>query len=98
MDRITQIARSLARWAGPACAATWLLLATPGAQARETEHFFEVSQAVGSKLGRSRLLEVPFYMKGQEGAPEATQLLGTWTQERSFVATRKAVMSPSCRH
>jgi|GEM_PF-943625 len=63
---------------------SWLLLAVaPHTSARETEHFFEVSQAVTSKLGRTRLLEVPFYMKGQEGAPEATQSLGTWTQERS---------------
>ncbi len=53
------------------------------AQARETEHFFEVSQAVTSKLGRTKLLEIPFYMKGQEGAPIATQQLGTWYQERS---------------
>lgn len=60
-----------------------LLAMIPESHTRETEHFFEVSQAVTSKFGRTRLLEVPFYMNGQEGAPEATQSLGTWTQERS---------------
>lgn len=66
----------------------FVVLATTGfmaatVQARETEHFFEVSQAVESKLGRTKLLDVPFYMKGQDGAPEAVKLLGTWSQERS---------------
>jgi len=60
-----------------------LLSLASGANARETEHLFEVAQAVDSKLGKSRLLEIPFYMKGQEGAPEGAQLLGTWTMERA---------------
>jgi hypothetical protein len=60
-----------------------LTAAVPETAARETEHIFEVSQAVNSKLARTKLLEVPFFMKGQEGAPAATQNLGTWTQERS---------------
>jgi hypothetical protein len=55
----------------------------PAAQARETEHFFDVAQAVGSQTARTRLLETPFYMKGQDGAPPTTQLISTWTQERS---------------
>lgn len=77
------------RFAHPSRVMPALLLASAlstvagAAEARETEHFFEVSQAVTSKLGRTKLLDVPFYMKGQEGAPEATQQLGTWTQERS---------------
>lgn len=55
---------------------------TPLAMARETEHFFDVAQAAESPLGKSRLLGMPFYMKGQP-APESVKLLSTWTQERS---------------
>ena len=55
---------------------------SPLVQARETEHFFDVAQATESPLGKSRLLGIPFYMKGQE-APVAVKQLSTWTQERA---------------
>ncbi len=55
---------------------------SPLVQARETEHFFDVAQASESPLAKSRLLGIPFYMKGQE-SPVAVKVLSTWTQERA---------------
>ena len=46
---------------------TALLLLSPlSAQARETEHVLSTKDAAESELGKSRLYDVPFYMKGQK--------------------------------
>ncbi|MCP5180431.1 MAG: hypothetical protein H6993_01550 [Pseudomonadales bacterium] len=52
------------------------------ALARETEYFFDVQSAVTSPRAAKVLHDIPFFMKGQEGAPVATRVINITTFER----------------
>ena len=67
------------------------LLAPLGAQARNTEHLYPVEEAKSSDLGEARLLDVPFYMKGQKH-PKVKKTLSEVNTDRS---TRGAFRSDS---
>ena len=67
------------------------LLAPLGAQARNTEHLYPVEEAKSSDLGEARLLDVPFYMKGQKH-PKVKKRLSEVNTDRS---TRGAFRSDS---
>ena len=59
-----------------------LALAPVSAHARNTEHFYPVEEARTSELGEARLLDVPFYMKGQKH-PKVKQTLSEVNTDRS---------------
>jgi hypothetical protein len=67
------------------------LLAPLGAWARDTEHLFPAEEAKSSDLGQARLLDVPFYMKGQKH-PKVKKTLSEVNTDRS---TRGAFRSDS---
>lgn len=71
------------------------LLLPLGAQARNTEVFVPAESATRSEHARGYLLDVPYYLKGQPGAPEGKPLLTVTTQQ----STRGAFRSDqaSCR-
>lgn len=68
-----------------------LALVPLSAQARDTEHFYPVEEAAQSDLGQSRLLSVPYYMKGQKHPP-VKKVLSEINTDRS---TRGAFRSDS---
>lgn len=78
------VGSSVGSWVGKWTGIVFFALGglSPLVEARETELFFDVAQATESPLGKSRLLSIPFYMKGGD-APVAVKLLSTWTQERA---------------
>jgi len=53
------------------------------AQARNTERLIDVTAAVESAMGKAKLLDVPFYMKGQKH-PKVKTKLG------NYMSTRKS--------
>lgn len=55
-------------------------LATP-AFAREDFHDFPVKDAAESELGKERLFDVPYYMKGQKHPPVASEI-GIYTANK----------------
>jgi len=59
------------------------------AEARETFHDLSVQEAAESELGKQKLLEVPFYMKGQKH-PKVAQDLGVFTSNRRTNAFNKS--------
>jgi hypothetical protein len=67
----------------------FLLMAPDHAQARATEHFFPAADARDSDLGMNKLLDVPFFLKGQKH-PAVQKTL---RQVRSQRSTRGAFRS-----
>ena len=59
------------------------------AAARDTFHDLPVEEAKQSELGAEKLLDVPFYMKGQEH-PAVAQDLGVFTSNRRTNAFNKS--------
>jgi hypothetical protein len=59
-----------------------VLIFAGSAAARNTEHYYEVSKAVESALGKERLLNVPFYFAGQQH-PGTKKTFGVWSANRS---------------
>lgn len=59
-----------------------LLLMPVAAQARNTEHEYPISAAVQSKLGKEKLLQVPFYFAGQRH-PRARTNMGEWRTNKT---------------
>lgn len=59
------------------------------AEARDTFHDLSVESANQSELGKEKLLDLPFYMKGQEH-PEVAQDLGVFTSNRRTNAFNKS--------
>lgn len=59
-----------------------VLLAPLAAQARNTDHVLPVKSAVESDVGRSKLLDVPFYFAGQSH-PAVAEDLGEVRSNRS---------------
>jgi len=59
------------------------------AEARETFHDLSVESATESALGREKLLDVPFYMKGQKHSKVA-QDFGVFTSNRRTNAFNKS--------
>lgn len=59
-----------------------LLLAPFGAQARNTEQFYSAEDAKNSDVGQEKLLDVPFYMKGQKH-PKVKKTLSEVQSQRS---------------
>lgn len=51
--------------------------------ARNTEHFFDVEDAVQSRLGKERLRDIPFYFAGQEHPPIAKKISATRSNRHS---------------
>lgn len=58
-----------------------VLTAVP-ADARNTEHLFDVKDAIDHGTGNANLLDIPYYMKGQ-AHPGVAKKIGTWTSNRS---------------
>lgn len=54
-----------------------ILLMPVAAQARSTQHDYPISAAVQSKLGKEKLLQVPFYFAGQRH-PRVRTNMGEW--------------------
>lgn len=75
--------------------ATALFLVPLAAWARNTEHILSVATARDSQVGEAKLLDVPFYMKGQEH-PAVAKVISEPTSNRT---TRGAFRSDeeSCR-
>jgi hypothetical protein len=71
-----------------------LLLAAP-AQARDTEHFFSAAEAAESDVGKAKLLDVPFYLRGQEHPAFGRELLEMSTEKSTRGAFRTDLTS--CR-
>jgi hypothetical protein len=71
------------------------LLLPLAAQARNTEVFVPAESATRSEHARGYLLDIPYYLKGQPGAPNGKPLLTVTTQQ----STRGAFRSDqaSCR-
>jgi uncharacterized protein YbjQ (UPF0145 family) len=71
------------------------LLLPVAAQARNTEVFVSAESATRSQHARGYLLDIPYYLKGQPGAPRGKALATVTTQQ----ATRGAFRSDeaSCR-
>jgi hypothetical protein len=59
-----------------------LLLVPLAAQARDTEHILPVATARDGQLGQAKLLDVPFYMHGQEH-PALAKLISEPTSNRT---------------
>ena len=67
------------RW--PMLALLGAILIPAEADARETFHDLEVTGAAESELGRSKLLDVPFYMAGQKH-PKVSKDLGSFRSNK----------------
>jgi len=65
------------------------LFAASPAAARDTFHDLSVDEATRSELGGEKLLELPFYMKGQKH-PAIAQDLGVFTSNRRTNAFNKS--------
>lgn len=65
-----------------------LVLAPLAASARNTEHLYPVDEARNSDLGKSRLFDVPFYMKGQKHPAVAKRILEETTNQSTRGAFR----------
>jgi len=65
-----------------ALACTLAVLAATPVQARDTEHLFDVKDAIEHGTGNANLLDIPYFMKGQ-AHPGVAKKIGTWTSNRS---------------
>ncbi len=63
------------------------------AQARDTEHFYDIRQAVESAIGQAKLLDVPFYFRGQEHPSLGAELLEVRTERSTRGAFRSDLSS-----
>ena len=59
-----------------------ILIAPLGAQARESTHNLSAKDAAESELGKARLYDVPFYLKGQKH-PKVTKVVFEVSTEQS---------------
>jgi uncharacterized protein YbjQ (UPF0145 family) len=84
----------MARFSRLASLAAALLLPL-AAQARNTEVFVSAESATRSERARGYLLDVPFYLKGQPGAPNGKPLSKMTTQQATSGAFRSD--QSSCR-
>ncbi len=60
----------------------FLVSVAPDAGARDTEHFFSAQEAAESDVGRTKLFEEAFYLKGQKH-PKVAKRLGQHATDQS---------------
>jgi len=61
---------------------TALVFMSVAAQARESEHNFSAKEAAESDMGKAKLYDVPFYLKGQK-RPGVAKVISEVTTEQS---------------
>ncbi len=71
------------------CLCLMLVLAAPAADAADKFHDLSVKGAAESEIGKSKLLDVPFYMSGQKHAGVAKDL-GVFTSNKRTNAFGKS--------